>query len=116
MVLMMKRGDIFYADLNPTVGSEINKKRPVLIVSNDANNRAASTITVLPLTSQVQKVFHFEVLLETQETGLDKVCKAQCQQIRTISKLRITAEKVGEIDQECFIKIDRAIKLHLDLE
>src|SRR5437868_10731637 len=106
IVLMMKRGDIFYADLNPTVGSEINKKRPVLIVSNDANNRAASTVTVLPLTSQIQKVFHFEVLLEKHETKMDKVSKAQCQQIRTISKLRIVGDKVGQIDQDCFIKID----------
>lgn len=113
---MMKRGDIFYADLNPTIGSEINKKRPVVIVSNNANNRSASTVTILPLTSQVHKVFHFEVLLETKDTGLDKNCKAQCQQIRTISKLRITGDKVGQVDQHCIIKIDRALKLHLDLE
>lgn len=111
----MKRGDIFYADLNPTIGSEINKKRLVLIVSNNANNRAASTLTVLPLTSQVHKVFPFEVLLETNVTGLDKNCKAQCQQIRTISKLRIVGDRAGQIDKECFSKIDQAIKLHLDL-
>ena len=51
----MKRGEIYYADLSPTVGSEINKRRPVLIVSNDANNRAANTMTVLPITSNVSK-------------------------------------------------------------
>ena len=59
----MKRGEIYYADLNPVVGSEIAKRRPVLIVSNNANNRAASTVTVVPLTSQVSRVYPFEVLL-----------------------------------------------------
>ncbi len=49
----MKRGDIYYANLDPTVGSEINKRRPVLIVSNDINNRTSDIITVLPITSNV---------------------------------------------------------------
>ena len=53
----MRRGEIYYADLSPTVGSEINKRRPVLIVSNDANNRAASTVTVLPITSNTSRVY-----------------------------------------------------------
>jgi len=86
----MKRGEIYFANLDPTVSSEIKKKRPVLIISNNANNKAATTITVIPLTSNVAKVYPFEVLLEKQVSGLTKASKAQCHQIRTISKLRIT--------------------------
>jgi mRNA interferase MazF len=59
----MKRGDIYYANLSPALGSEMDKRCPVLIVSNDANNRAASTVTILPLTSNVSRVYPFEVLL-----------------------------------------------------
>jgi mRNA interferase MazF len=55
----MKRGEIYYANLSPTVGSEIDKRRPVLVVSNDANNRAANTVTILPITSNVTRVYPF---------------------------------------------------------
>jgi mRNA interferase MazF len=59
----MRRGEVYFADLSPTLGSEINKRRPVLIVSNDTNNRAASTIAVLPITANVSRDYPFEVLL-----------------------------------------------------
>ena len=59
----MKRGDIFYANLSPAIGSEMDKRRPVVIVSNNANNRASNTITILPLTSNVTRVYPFEVLI-----------------------------------------------------
>jgi mRNA interferase MazF len=53
----MKRGEIYYANLSPAVGSEMDKRRPVLIVSNNANNRAADTVTILPITSNVTRVY-----------------------------------------------------------
>src|SRR5207244_1918353 len=85
----MKRGEIYFADLDPTIGTETQKKRPVLIVSNNANNNAASTVTIVPITSNIKKIYPFEVFLEGNGTGLKKDSKAQCHQIRTISKLRI---------------------------
>lgn len=111
----MKRGELYYANLNPTVGSEISKKRPVLIVSNNANNKASSTLTVLPITSNVSKVYPFEVLLDMKKSGLQKVSKVQCQQIRTISKLRLTGATLGKVPEEILKKIEYALKLHLDL-
>ncbi|WP_410510550.1 type II toxin-antitoxin system PemK/MazF family toxin [Nodosilinea sp. E11] len=111
----MRRGDIYFADLNPIVGSEIAKQRPVLIVSNNANNRAASTVTVVPLTSQVNRVYPFEVLLTTDETGLPKPSKAQVQQIRTISKQRVLGGQVGRLGVSSMQNIEAALKLHLDL-
>ncbi|PSN13828.1 MazF family transcriptional regulator [filamentous cyanobacterium CCT1] len=111
----MKRGEIYYADLNPVVGSEIAKQRPVLIVSNNANNRAASTVTVVPLTSQVNRVYPFEVFLAVEDTGLPKPSKAQVQQIRTISKQRIVGQPVGRLDIGPMQNVEAALKLHLDL-
>jgi len=66
----MRRGEIYYAELGPTIGSEINKRRPVLVVSNDANNRAAGTVTVLPITLKVSRIYPFEVALPPRESGL----------------------------------------------
>lgn len=107
----MRRGEIYFANLDPTVGSEIRKKRPVIIVSNDANNKVASTVTIVPLTSNIKKVYPFEVILQMQDSGLSKHSKAQCHQIRTISKIRID-KKVGVVSREIMLKIDAAIKIH----
>ena len=111
----MKRGEIYYADLNPTIGSEINKKRPVLIISNNANNNASTTLTVLPLTSNVIKVYPFEIALPAKLSGLPKDSKIQCQQIRTISKLRINSAAVGKVNHTLIPHIEEAITLHLDI-
>lgn len=94
---MMKRGERYYANLDPTICSEIKKKRHVLIISNNANNKASSTITIIPITSNVSKVYPFEVFLKEKASGLTKISKAQCHQIRTISKLRIDGKKVGRL-------------------
>jgi mRNA interferase MazF len=111
----MRRGEIYYADLSPTVGTEINKRRPVLVVSNDANNRAADTITVLPITSNVSRVYPFELLLPRRESGLSKPSKAQAQQIRTISKERLRGGAVGRLNVSLMRKAEDAMRLHLDL-
>ncbi|HRH81006.1 MAG TPA: type II toxin-antitoxin system PemK/MazF family toxin [Thiobacillaceae bacterium] len=111
----MKRGEIYYAHLNPTVGAETNKRRPVLIVSNDANNRAASTLTVLPITSNITRIYPFEVELGREESGLPKDSKAQAQQIRTLSKERISGKAVGRLTADRMRAVDAAIRLHLAL-
>ena len=111
----MKRGDIYFANLDPTVGSEIKKKRPVIIVSNNANNKMASTITVAPITSNTTKVYPFEVLLEIKHSGLAKQSKVQCHQVRTISKLRISEPKAGRATDDVMTRVDAALRLHLDL-
>ena len=111
----MKRGEILYAELSPTAGAEINKRRPVLIVSNDANNRAASTVTVLPITSNLTRVYPFEVALSRADSGLPKDSKAQAQQIRTIAKERITGAALGRLAANKLREVDAAIRLHLAL-
>ena len=111
----MKRGEIYYADLSPSVGAEINKRRPVLIVSNDANNRASSTVTILPVTSNVLRVYPFEILLTTKQSGLPKDSKAMAQQIRTISKDRLHPAVAGALGRDLMQQVDAAIRLHLAL-
>ena len=115
MGLRMRRGEIYYADLGRTVGSEINKRRPVLIVSNDANNRAAGTVTVLPITSNIRRVYPFELLIDPKESGLPKPSKVQAQQIRTIAKKRITGAPLGRLTLETLKRVEGAIRLHLAL-
>jgi mRNA interferase MazF len=111
----MKRGEIYYANLSPAVGSEMDKRRPVLIVSNDTNNRAATTVTILPITSNVSCVYPFEVLLNPDHSGLPKPSKVQAQQVRTISKQRIQGKSVGTLSEELMQLVDAALKLHLGL-
>lgn len=111
----MKRGDIYYANLSPVMGSEMGKRRPVLIVSNDISNNAAATVTILPLTSNVNRVYPFEVLLNPEISGLTKPSKVQTQQVRTISKQRITGEVLGSLNEKMMVLIDAALKLHLGL-
>jgi mRNA interferase MazF len=112
----MKRGEIYFANLSPAVGSEMDKRRPVLIVSNDANNNASTTVTILPITSNITRVYPFEVLLNPEDSGLFKISKVQAQQIRTISKQRVLADLVGSLSQELIDLVNDAIKLHLGLE
>ncbi|WP_430688091.1 type II toxin-antitoxin system PemK/MazF family toxin [Leptolyngbya sp. AN03gr2] len=111
----MRRGEIYYANLNPTIGSETAKRRPVLIVSSNANNRAADTVTVLPITSNVQRVYPFEVFLTPEESRLPKPSKVQAQQIRTISKQRLEPELLGYLSDEKMQEINTALQLHLNL-
>ena len=112
----MRRGEIYYANLSPSVGSEMDKRRPVLVVSNDANNRAASTVTILPITSNITRVYPFEVLLNPEDSGLPKPSKVQAQQVRTISKQRFEGDVVGSLSEELMHLVDAALKLHLALD
>lgn len=109
---MIARGEVFYADLEPTIGSEANKRRPCLVVSNDANNKAARTVTILPLTGNVERVYPFEVLLDSV---LARPCKVQASQIRTISKERLSGPSLARLSDATMSLVDEAIRLHLSL-
>lgn len=112
----MKRGEIYYANLNPTIGSEIAKRRPVLVVSNNANNRAASTVTILPITSNVSRVYPFEVFIQPEDSGLPKPSKVQAQQIRTIAVQRLENSRAGYLNESLMVRVNAALKLHLALD
>jgi mRNA interferase MazF len=116
---MIRRGDIHAVDLEPVRGSEANKRRPAVIVSNDAANATAhrlgrGVITVVPVTSQVARVYPFQVLLRADQTGLEHDSKAQAEQVRSISLERLGAQ-LGRVPSTTMGQIDEALRLHLDL-
>lgn len=115
----MRRGDIYLADLEPVRGSEANKQRPVVIVSNDGSNEVVDRtgvgmVTVVPLTGNVTRVLSFQVLLPMEQTGLDQDSKAQPEQIRAISAGRLV-EKIGWVPPSFMEKINQGLRLHVDL-
>ena len=86
----IRKGEIYIASLDPTIGGEIKKTRPVVIVSNDINNKYSKTITVLPITSNTKRIYPFEVYVDKGIGNLPKDSKLKADQIRTIDKSRIT--------------------------
>ncbi|MBI5298753.1 MAG: type II toxin-antitoxin system PemK/MazF family toxin [Deltaproteobacteria bacterium] len=110
-----KRGDIYWINLDPTIGTEIKKSRPCLVISNDIANVRYQQVTVLPLTSKnVKHVEPFQVFIGKKESGLGKDSKALAEQIRTVSKLRLV-RPAGIISAETLSQIDNAIRIHLAL-
>jgi mRNA interferase MazF len=111
----IKRGEIYLAALDPVLGKEISKTRPVAIVSNDKNNLFSGTVTILPISSQsLDKIYPFEVLLPKGSGNLPKDSKVKADQIRTIDKIRII-RRLGELKKNQIENIETAIKIHLDL-
>ena len=111
----VKRGDIYYADLSPVVGSEQGGVRPVLIVQNDTGNRYSPTVIAAAITSQVNKArlpTHIE--LSAQKYGLTKDSVVLLEQIRTLDKRRLR-EKMGRLDTELMEKVDSAIAVSFGL-
>ncbi|MEM4204503.1 MAG: type II toxin-antitoxin system PemK/MazF family toxin [Candidatus Methanomethylicaceae archaeon] len=112
----IKRGEIYLADLNPTIGKEISKTRPVLIISNDKNNLFSGTVTILPISSQnLEKIYPFEVFLPKGSGNLPKDSKVKADQIRTIDKRRII-KFIGSLKIEEIENVEKALKIHLELE
>lgn len=115
----MRRGEIRLVDLDPVRGSEASKRRPAVIVSNDGANSTAQrlgrgVVTIVPATSNTQRVYPFQVLLRASETGLDRDSKAQAEQVRSVSVERIGA-LVGVLPPELLVSLEEALRLHLAL-
>jgi mRNA interferase MazF len=113
--VVIKRGDIYYADLSPVIGSEQGGVRPVLIVQNDVGNKYSPTVIAAAITSQINKAklpTHIEI--SAQEYGLAKDSVILLEQIRTIDKKRIR-EKIGHLDDELMEKVNEAISVSFGL-
>lgn len=115
----MRRGDIVWVDLDPALGSEANKSRPAVIVSNDGANRRADdlgrgVVTVVPLTRRTDPLYPFQVLLPSARTGLPVTSKAQAEQVRAVSVARV-GERIGRAPADLMDALDDAIRLHLAL-
>ena len=115
----MRRGEIYWVDLDPIRGAEANKTRPAVIVSNNAANRAAQrsgrgVVTVVPITSNTGRIFPFQVLLHAAECGLDNDSKAQAEQVRSVAVTRLR-HRAGTVPTDAMAKLDTALRTHLAL-
>lgn len=115
----MLRGDIWLADLEPAMSGEANKIRPAVIVSNDGANATGArlgrgVVTVVPITSNTERIFPFQVLLPAEESGLSVDSKAQAEQVRAVSVGRLR-EKLGDVPSSLMARLDEALRLHLAL-
>ncbi|MBS3168737.1 type II toxin-antitoxin system PemK/MazF family toxin [Candidatus Woesearchaeota archaeon] len=111
----IKRGEIWLVNLDPTIGHEINKSRPGLIIQNDIGNSYSSITIIAPITSQnLDKIYPIEVLLTIENSRLNKNSKVLLNQIRAIDKLRLI-KRIGKINLETMRSVDEAIKISLDL-
>lgn len=111
----VKRGDIYFADLSPVVGSEQGGFRPVLVIQNDIGNRFSPTVIVAAITAQIQKAklpTHVEVPAKTY--GLDRDSVILLEQVRTIDKQRLT-DKITHLDDEMMSKVNEALQISIGL-
>lgn len=113
--MIIRRGDIFYADLRPVVGSEQGGIRPVLIIQNDIGNRHSPTVICAAVTSKMNKAkLPTHVELNAQKYALVKDSVVLLEQLRTIDKVRLK-DKVCHLDTEILKKVDKALEISLEL-
>jgi mRNA interferase MazF len=107
----MKRGEVWWVDFDPSIGGEIQKMRPAIIVSNDFVNRRLNRVQVVPLTTSTERVFAGEVIVDFGQGAR----KALGNQIMTAAKERF-GRRVGEIDRNQMAAVDRALRFQLALD
>ncbi|MFF5226781.1 type II toxin-antitoxin system PemK/MazF family toxin [Dactylosporangium sp. NPDC000521] len=113
----MRRGDVFMVDFDPAAGSEANKVRPAVLVSNNAANKVAEqqgrgVVTVVPVTSNTARVHPFQVLIRAGDGGLVIDSKAQAEQIRSVDVRRLR-RRLGNLKEDTVRSIDDALRVHL---
>ena len=107
---MVRRGEIYFANLNPVVGSEQGGTRPVLVIQNDRGNAHSPTVIVACMTSRLKKkALPTHVLLSREKTGLERDSMVLCEQVRTIDTLRLIS-RAGEVAPEEMRRVDEALR------
>lgn len=112
--MSLRRGDILLVDFRPARPTEADKIRPAVIITNNEANLYGTSIVVVPLTSNVSKVYPFQLFLPSEQVGLEKESKAQVELTRSVSKSRL-GERVGRLTPTLLEELSQRLKLHLDL-
>ncbi|HET7579595.1 MAG TPA: type II toxin-antitoxin system PemK/MazF family toxin [Bacillales bacterium] len=113
--MIVKRGDVYFADLSPVVGSEQGGVRPVLIIQNDIGNRFSPTVIVAAITAQIQKAkLPTHVEIDSKRYGFDRDSVILLEQIRTIDKQRLT-DKITHLDDEMMKRVEDALQISLGM-
>ena len=113
--MIVKRGDVFFADLSPVVGSEQGGTRPVLIIQNDIGNRFSPTVIVAAITAQIQKAkLPTHVEINAKKYGFERDSVILLEQLRTIDKSRLT-DRITQLDAQLMDKVDVALEISLGL-
>lgn len=112
---MVKRGDIVLVDFDPAMRGEADKVRPSIVVTNDQANTHASSVVVVPLTSNTERVYPFQLFLPRRDTGLDRDSKAQVELMRSVSRRRLGGH-VGSLSPALVGALDQRLRLHLKLD
>jgi len=113
--LIVKRGDVYFADLSPVVGSEQGGVRPVLVIQNDIGNRFSPTVIVAAITAQIQKAkLPTHVEINAKRYGFDRDSVILLEQVRTIDKQRLT-DKITHLDDDMMLKVNDALNISLGL-
>jgi len=113
--LNVKRGDVFFADLSPVIGSEQGGTRPVLVIQNDIGNRFSPTVIIVAITSQIQKAkLPTHVEINAKKYGFERDSVILLEQLRTIDKSRLT-DKITQLDDVLMEEVDEALEISLGL-
>ena len=115
MMASIRRQDVFLVNFDPTVGAEAKKTRPALVVSNNINNAHSPIVSISPITSNVTRVYSFEVEISAGIAGLKTRSKVMVNQTRAVDKVRLI-KHLGYLPDEIMEEINNALKLHYDLE
>jgi mRNA interferase MazF len=113
--VIVKRGDVYFADLSPVVGSEQGGVRPVLVLQNDIGNRFSPTVIVAAITAQIQKAkLPTHVEINAEKYGFERNSVILLEQIRTIDKQRLT-DKITQLDEPMMQQVNKALQISLGL-
>ncbi len=110
----IRRGQTFLVNFDPTIGAEIKKTRPAVVVSNDINNTHSPIVSISPIASNITRIYSFEVEIPARVGGLHVRSKVMVNQTRAVDKIRLV-KSLGQLPETLVLEIDRALRLHYDL-
>jgi mRNA interferase MazF len=111
---LIRRGEIWLIEFDPARPNEANNTRPGIVITNNTANTRGTFVTAIPVTTNTERVYPFQVLLPNQHTDLDEDSKAQLEQVRSISKSRLI-KRIGHVPEELMLEVATKLRMHLEL-